>query len=74
MAFAAARMILKDKNRRKSKEDFPAAQPRTRSKVQHYTSTIFHYDIPAVFHSRMTSHCNLQRSAMQFIEANSVKM
>lgn len=33
MAFAAARMILKDK-RRKSKEDFVPPQPRTRSKVK----------------------------------------
>lgn len=33
MAFAAARLILKDK-RRKSKEDFAPPPPRTRSKVQ----------------------------------------
>lgn len=54
MAFAAARMILKDKNRRKSKEDVPATHARTRSKVhstilQHFPLTTFHDSFTAVY-------------------------
>lgn len=52
MAFAAARMILKDKNRRKSKEDFPAAQPRTRSKVHDTKLQHFQYHI-SMIHSQL---------------------
>jgi len=37
MAFAAARMILKDKRRKTSKEDFG---PRNRSKVKTYKSSM----------------------------------
>lgn len=40
MAFAAARMILKDK-RRKSKEDFVPPPPRTRSKVYFVVLTAY---------------------------------
>jgi hypothetical protein len=48
MAFAAARMILKDKRRKTSKEDFV---PRNRSKVKIYMFSVpFFYFCNNIFH------------------------
>ena len=56
MAFAAARMILKDK-RRKSKEDF-APPPRQRSKVDLYILFIYNLCFVSFILKCVTNFCS----------------